>query len=105
MVPAMHAAERRSLNSKPSFDTSVTYSLTFSELIVAALGICEEDGVYAEPFRVRDWSLRKGRSFVRRSFREHESAPSRVKRLRHRAGQHGSGIHLITISTFMNTIS
>lgn len=44
MVPAMHAADRRSLNSNPSFDTSVTYSLTFSEFITATLvvtGQCE----------------------------------------------------------------
>lgn len=35
IVPAMHAADRRSLNSNPSFDTKVTYSLTFSELMAA----------------------------------------------------------------------
>ena len=32
----MHAAERRSLNSYPSFDTNVTYSVGFSSAIVAS---------------------------------------------------------------------
>lgn len=35
IVPAMHAAERRSLNSYPSFDTNVTYSVGFSSAMVA----------------------------------------------------------------------
>lgn len=34
IVPATHAAERSILNSKPSLETSVTYSLTFSLVIV-----------------------------------------------------------------------
>jgi hypothetical protein len=44
MVPAMQAADRRSLNSKPSFDTNVTYSLIFSELMAATVMTESEPG-------------------------------------------------------------
>jgi hypothetical protein len=43
IVPAMHAAERRILNSKPSLETRVTYSVGLSSAIAVCgvqTGIC-----------------------------------------------------------------
>jgi hypothetical protein len=102
IVPAMHAADRRSLNSKPSFDTRVTYSLTFSELIAAELVITSDTKCM---YKVWESGLGKDKivpGLVRRTFREHESAPSRVDRLRYLAGQHSPNTHLTPISTFTN---
>lgn len=103
MVPAMQAADRRSLNSKPSFDTNVTYSLIFSELMAATVMTESEPGpsVYYLVLAIEAC----GREDRRRSFREHETAPSRAEKLRHRAGQHSPNLHFITISTLANTIS
>ena len=45
IVPAIHAAERKSLNSYPSFDTRVTYSVVFVSAILIIRGAEENDVV------------------------------------------------------------
>lgn len=74
IVPAIQAAERNSLNSKPSFDTSVTYSLIFSLLIV--LDVAFTNSYYAVDSGTSSEAEMK--FFRQASGPEHESAPSRA---------------------------
>lgn len=50
IVPAIQAADRRILNSKPSFETRVTYSVGLSSAIMVCGICCKSDSFwYCDP--------------------------------------------------------